>query len=413
MAPRMNFNKVRNLVLSILVISFSFAGGYYFGVQGFRIEVAKSLQVNVNRIAPPNKNVDFSLFWQVWDSLSSKYYDKTKLNANQMVYGAISGMVNSVGDPFTMFLQPNQNKTVNEDLSGSLEGIGAQLGFDKDTRLIVFSPLSGSPAEHAGIKPGDLIAHIKDVKKNVDLDTNGITLSDAVSAIRGTAGTTVSLTIVRTGSDKPLTFDIVRAKIDVPSVELKFVGKDESIAHIKLNSFNADSPEEWNKAVDSVIAKGNAKGIIVDLRNNPGGYLQDSVELASDFLKVGSVVVIEQDGDEKKSDYKTNKAGRLTNLPVVVLINGGSASASEILAGALRDQIKAKLVGQKSFGKGTVQEPIDFGGGAGLHVTIAKWLTPNGTWVHGKGLTPDVIVENPTATEDAQLNAAVKLFNTN
>lgn len=407
----MNFNKVRGFIMVLFVIGFSFIGGYYFGVQGFKAEVTKSLQININRQTPPNKNVNFSLFWQVWDIVSNKYYDKTKLDVSQMVNGAISGMVGSLGDPFTMFLPPSQNKTVNEDLSGSFEGVGIQIGYDPSMRLMVDSPLPGSPAEKAGVKAGDLIAHIKDAKKSIEKDTGGISLTDAVSIIRGPAGTTVTLTLVRKDVDKVIVTDLVRAKLDVPSVTLTFVGSSKNIAEIKLNSFSADSPTEWNKAVDTIVSKNDIKGVIIDLRNNPGGYLQDAVDLASDFLKVGTVVVTEQDGDGTKIDYKTEKAGRLMTIPVVVLINGGSASASEILAGALRDQIKAKLVGEKSFGKGTVQAPIDLPGGAGIHVTVAKWLTPNGTWVHGTGLTPDFIVDElPTASSDAQLQKAVELF---
>lgn len=410
MSFKWSFTKVRGFIVAVFIIAFVFSLGYQVGAQGFRAELVKPLQVKIDRTVPPDKDVDFSLFWQVWDTLDDKYYDKSKLDAKQMVYGAISGMVSAVGDPFTTFLPPAQNKSVNEDLSGSFEGVGIQLGTDSSLRIFVEAPLPESPAERAGVKSGDYITHIKDSKKGVDKDTGGMSINDAVSIIRGPKDTVVTLTLFRKGEDKPIIVDIPRAKLDVPSVVLTFVGPEEDIAQIKLNSFDAESPEEWSKAVDQVLARNNIKGIIVDLRNNPGGYLQDSVDLASDFLKIGSVVVSEDDGNGNKSDYKTTRVGRLTNLPVVVLINGGSASASEILSGALRDHISAKLVGEKSFGKGTVQAPIDYPGGAGLHVTVAKWLTPNGTWVHGTGLTPDIIVEAKEATNDAQLQKAVELF---
>lgn len=405
----MNFRKARIFILILLIIGISFGGGYYFGVQGFRASVTKALRVSVSRQVPPNEKVNFSLFWQVWDTVSSKYYDKTKLDPNQMIYGAISGMVGSLGDPFTTFLPPDQNKMVNEDLSGSFSGVGIQIGFDKTGKLIVEAPLPGSPAEKAGIKAGDFVAHIKDVKKNIDIDTPGISLGDAVADIRGPEGSTITLTLIRDGAT-PFEVVLVRAKIDVPSVSLKFVGEGEKIADLKVNSFDAQTPDEWDKEVDQILAKGGTVGIIVDLRNNPGGYLQDAVDLTSDFVKVGSIVVIEQDGSGRKVNYKTEKTGRLLDLPIVVLINGGSASASEIMTGALQDLTGAKTVGTKSFGKGTVQEPIDMAGGAGLHVTIAKWLTPNGTWVNGTGITPDVTLDNPTATEDAQLNKAIQIF---
>lgn len=410
MSFRVNFKKARGLILTLLVIGASFSGGYYFGVQGYKANINNALKLSFNRQMPLDEKVDFSLFWQVWDTLSLKYYDKSKLDPNEMVYGAISGMVGSLGDPFTMFLPPSQNKLVNDDLSGSFSGVGIQIGFDTAGKLIVQAPLPGSPAESAGVKAGDFIAHIKDIKKNVDIDTPGITLSDAVTNIRGPEGTTVTLTLVRVGTASPIITDLVRAKLNIPSVALSFVGTNEKIANIKVNSFDAKTPEEWTKEVDKILSQGGVDGVIVDLRNNPGGYLQDAVELTGEFVKAGSVVVIEQDGDGKKIEFKTEKSGRFIGMPVVILINGGSASASEIMAGALQDLANAKTVGTKSFGKGTVQEPIDITGGVGLHVTIAKWLTPNGSWVHGKGITPDFIVENPTATEDAQLKKAINLL---
>jgi carboxyl-terminal processing protease len=410
MSFRINFKKARVFILILLVIGFSFSGGYYLGVQGFRANITRALEVSISRQVPPGKNIDFSLFWQVWDTLSSKYYDKTMLDPNKMVYGAISGMVSSLGDPYTMFLPPDQNKKINEDLSGSFSGVGIQLGLDKAGQLIVEAPLPSSPAEKAGVKAGDFIAHIKDIKKNIDIDTPGITTTNAVTYIRGPVGTTVTLTLVREGEDAPLKVDLVRAKLDVPSVSLTFEGDNKQIANIKVNSFNAQTPTEWNKKVDEILLQKEIKGIIVDLRNNPGGYLQDSVDLTSDFVKIGSTVVISADANGGKINYKTKKTGRLLNLPVVVLVNGGSASASEIMAGALKDLINAKTIGTKSFGKGTIQEPIDITDGAGIHITVAKWLTPNGTWVHGTGITPDIVIDNVVATEDAQLKAAIELF---
>lgn len=410
MSFKVNFNKTRNSILIFLVVVLAFVGGYHLGVQGYKATINKSLTVTISRQAPPNENVDFSLFWQVWDLLSSKYYDKSKLVPTQMVYGAISGMVNSLGDPFTMFLPPTQNSTVNEDLNGSFSGVGIQIGFDKTGVLMVQAPLPGSPAERAGVKAGDHIVHIKDAGRNIDIDTNGIALGDAVNDIRGPVGTTVTLTLVRIGATTPITVNLVRATLNVPSVTLTFVGMGGKIADLKVNSFDAQTPTEWNKAVAQIISKGRINGVIVDLRNNPGGYLQDAVDLSSEFLKMGSVVVIEQDGTGNKINYDAKNTGKLVGLPVVILINGGSASASEIMTGALQDDIGAKTVGTKSFGKGTVQEPIDLVGGAGIHITVAKWLTPNGTWVHGKGITPDYVVDNQTATEDAQLNKAIGLF---
>lgn len=410
MAVRVNFKKARVFILSALVVVASFVGGYYLGIEGYKANINRALTVSFSRQVPSDINVNMDVFWTVWKVLSDKYYDKSKLDPNKMIYGAVGGMVNSLGDPFTMFLPPDQNKTINEDLSGSFSGVGIQIGFDKNGTLMVQSPLPGSPAEKAGVKAGDFIAHIKDVGRNIDKDTNGINLGDAVSAIRGPVNSTVTLTLVRPGTQAPIKVGLVRAKIDVPSVVLTYVGEGSKIADLKVNSFDAQTPDEWNKEVDQVLAKGSVTGIIVDLRNNPGGYLQDAVDLSGEFLKAGTTVVIEQDGNGKQIPYPSTKTGRFLGLPVVVLINGGSASASEIMTGALQDQVKAKTVGTKSFGKGTVQEPLDINGGGGLHVTVAKWLTPNGTWVHGTGITPDFVVENQTATVDAQLNKAIELF---
>ncbi len=412
MLVKLNFYKVRKFLSITFLAILIFGGGYFLGINGFRANITKALQVNITRTVPPDKNIDFSLFWQVWDTLTSKYYDKSKLIPSQLVYGAIQGMVAAVGDPYTMYLPPNQNKIVNDNLSGSFEGIGAVLGF-KGSRLVVISPLTGSPAETAGLKPGDFIIHISDTKKGLEADTDGLGIDQAVTDIKGPAGTKVSLTIVRGTESKSTVVEITRAKIDVPSVILSWVGPNSDIADVKISEFGAETKNEWDKMVNQILQKQETKGIIIDLRNNPGGYLQAAVDIASDFVNSGTTVVIQQDGKGIKNEMKSQILPRLSRYKLVILINGGSASASEILAGALRDDRGIKLVGDKSFGKGTIQEPIDVNGGSGLHVTTAKWLTPNGTWVHGTGLTPDVSVANPdgvTATDDAQLKAAIKLF---
>lgn len=409
MTAKLNFFKVRNFILISLLLLGTFSGGYSLGVRGYKAQVSDAYKVVITREIPPSKNVDFSLFWQVWDTLSSKYYDKSKLIPSEMVYGAIAGMVDSLGDPYTMFLPPKENKVVDEDLSGSIEGVGIQLGYKK-THLAVISPLPASPAEKAGVKPGDYIVHITDIKRNIDI-AGEINLAEAVQAIRGPAGTKVTLTIARESEKDPIVFELTREKINVPSITLDFVGADSGIAKIKVNKFGAETVTEWDKAVSEILTKKGINKIIIDLRNNPGGYLQAAVDLASDFVPTNTVVVIEENGTGVRKEYKSVKFGRLQKYSVVVLINGGSASASEILAGALHDQRGFKLVGEKSFGKGTVQEPIEINGGSGLHVTTAKWLTPNGTWVHEKGIEPDIkLVDDEKTIEDEQLDAAIKQF---
>lgn len=411
MSLKVNFLKARKIIISAILIIGVFVGGYYLGVEGYRAQITKTLTLTVSRKTPADKSVDMSLFWQVWDLMAEKYYDKSKLDPNQMIYGAIQGMVASTGDPYTTFLPPTQNKIVNDNLSGSFSGVGIEIGYKKG-QLAVMAPLSGSPAEKAGVKAGDYIIKITDKAKNVDIDSTGMTTSEAVTYIRGTEGTKVTLTLLREGVTSPVIVELTRAKINVPSVILSWVGEGSNIADIKVSEFGAETKNEWNKAVSEILTKGGTKGVIIDLRNNPGGYMQAAVDLASDFVPANTVVVIQQNGDGSKIEYKSNALPRLENYKVVVLINGGSASASEILSGALRDDKGIKLVGDKSFGKGTIQEPIDITGGSGIHITTAKWLTPKGTWVHGVGLTPDVSIANPdNASEDAQLNAAVKLFN--
>jgi carboxyl-terminal processing protease len=410
--PKMSFSSLRGILFGLIFTSIVFSSGYYFGTKGLKVSIKNnSPQITVDRTQPEvNQNVDFALFWKVWDTLQGKYFDKSKLVQSKMVYGAIGGMVSALGDPYTVFLAPSENKVVEEDLKGNFEGVGIQIGF-KGTQLVVIAPLPKSPGEKAGILPGDYILEIKDAKKNLDITTNGISVSEAVEAIRGESGTTVTLTLLREGSDKPFTVDVNREKIDVPSVIINFVGEKKNIAHIQVVKFADETLTEWNDAVAEVLKNPEVMGIIVDVRNNPGGYLQRAVDLSGDFLDNGSVVVREENGDGSKEEYTTKGLPRLKNYKMLVLMNGGSASASEIFAGAMRDQRKAQLVGTKSFGKGTIQEPEQLTNGAGLHITIAKWLTPNGTWVHEKGLEPDVKVENePNSADDKQLQQAIQVI---
>jgi len=399
---------LRKLVLRVLAISLIFSLGYVLGTRGYKVSQPSFLEFKVDRSVPENKNVDFSLFWKVWDTLGASYYDKSKLNPSKMVEGAISGMVAAIGDPYTVYLPPEENKVVEEDLQGSFGGVGIQIGF-KGKQLAVIAPLPDTPAEKAGVKAGDFILAIKDEKKKIDKTTGGMSLPEAVQIIRGPAGSEVTLTLLRDGQNEPIEVKLVRADIKVPSVILTFEGKNKDIAYLKLLKFGGETENEWNNAVSKIISN-NTKGIILDLRNNPGGYLQGAVDIASDFLKLGTVVV-SQEVNGKKDDFKTSRLPRLPKYPLVILVNEGSASASEILAGALRDQAEVKLVGKTTFGKGTIQEPKTINGGAGLHITIARWLTPKGEWVNEKGLKPDIEVDDkPDTTEDEQFNKALEVL---
>ncbi|MBI4029382.1 MAG: S41 family peptidase [Candidatus Blackburnbacteria bacterium] len=392
--------QIRRFAFFVSVLILTFAGGWYAHDQFLRsgrIQFS-STDIKIDRI-------DFSLFWQVWDKLEADYYDKSKLNQKEMMLGAIKGMVAAVGDPYTVFLPPSEQKRTQEDLDGHFEGVGIEIGY-KGTQLAVIAPLEGSPAEKAGVQSGDYIVGIKD-DKGKTTSTYGMSIIDAVNSIRGPSGSKVTLLLTRAGVDKAIEADITRAKIDVPSVVLKFVGDNKDIADLQLKRFGGNTSSQWHKAISQIVAK-SPKGIILDLRNNPGGYLTEAVSVLSDFVSSG-VAVIQQDGTGVKKESVVTGRARLPNTPVVVLINGGSASASEIVAGALKDHNRAKLVGEKSFGKGTIQEARPVAGSAGLHITIAKWLTPNGTWIHEKGIDPDIEIKFE-ADKDVQLEKALELL---
>ena len=379
------------------------------GMIGFRLGQKEVVTKPFNQI---NKSsVDLSLFWQVWDKLGESYLIKDKLKPQEMIWGAIQGMTASLGDPYTVFLPPEENKSSKEELDGAFEGVGIELGF-KDNFLAVVAPLAGMPAEAAGIKAGDYILHIKDELVGTDIDTNDMSLPEAVKLIRGKRGTEVILTILHQDGKESVLIAIKRDTIVIKSVDLKWVGEAKNIADLKLSRFGGRTEAEWNEAVDEILKQPNLKGIILDLRNNPGGYLQGAVTFAGEFLKSGTLVVKQEESSGKFETYSVDKSGKLLTQPLVVLINQGSASSSEILSGALRDQGRAKLIGVKSFGKGTVQEALDLGAGAGLHVTTSKWLLPSGQWVNeSKGITPEIEIEDDQTTEtDEVIQKAIEVL---
>ncbi len=392
----MRLKNIRNLFLGLAVLAVVSLVSYKVG-QG-------------NKIIPSTLGqFDLSLMWKVKEKLSTDFLEKDNIDNEKMKYGAIQGMVAALDDPYTVFLPPEENKSANEDLAGEFGGVGISLGYSKDGVLSVMSPLSETPADKAGIKAGDLILKIVDTKNNVDRDTNGISLTEAVNLIRGDIGTEVTLTMYRESNQKRFEVVLKRDNIEVPGVELKWLEiKDKKIAWIKMSKFSEDLFTKWN---DIVVKINNEKktlgnsygGIILDLRNNPGGYLQASVVVASDFIKEG-VIVKQQSTKGITEVYNVEKnRGNLLDDKLVVLVNGGSASASEILAGALHDYNRAKLVGVKTFGKGTVQQPEDFSDGSGLHLTIAKWLLPNGKNIHKEGIVPDVEIKEATDSGDIDL----------
>lgn len=415
---------VRKWLLTFIVIALSAYAGFLFGERRLQLSFKNWRQpVTFNRSAvldqAKERQGDFSQFWEVWDRLNAQYVDKTLLDSDKMIQGAISGMVSALGDPYTVYLPPQQNKTSKEELGGEFSGVGLQLGF-KDKQLAVVAPLDGTPGFKAGIKSGDLIVRITDTAKKVDRTTQGMSLPEAVDLIRGDKGTRVKLTLVREGTAQPFDVDLTRDTIVVKSVALDFKTKNNKpVAVIKLSQFGDRTQDEWNSAVSQIVDKCGTKGekcegMVLDLRNNPGGYLESAVYVAGEFLTPGKIVVTQQYGDGSRTDHKVDRNGRLLTIPMVVMVNGGSASAAEILSGSLQDHRRAKIIGEQSFGKGSVQQPEDFPDGAGVHITIAKWLLPSGNWVDKQGITPDVKIEsvvNPAdETLDVQLNKAIEVL---
>jgi carboxyl-terminal processing protease len=355
-----------------------------------------------------DRKVDLSLMFSVWDILEERYLFSEGIEADKMVSGAIKGMTASLDDPYTSFLPPTDNKRSKEDLSGEFNGVGIQLGYIEKT-LAVMAPLPNNPAIGKGIKAGDLILHIKDENTGVDKDTMGISLTEAVNSIRGEKGTPVILTILHEGAGATEEIEIIRDTVVVASVELEWVGDKQDVALIRLMKFGERTLPEWNRAVSEIVTASKTKGVIVDFRNNPGGYLQRAIDLVSEFIPEG--VVVQQRGKDRTETFSVNKKGRLIGVPVVALVNRGSASASEIMAGAMRDRLGTKLVGERTFGKGTVQEAQDLQGGGGLHVTIAEWLLPSGDNIHGDGLEVDVEIKDDLETEeDEQVLKALEVL---
>lgn len=420
------FSTIRKYV--ILAALFILAGGigYNLGERKTNLSVSADKRIIINQEAPKEAAIDFSLFWDVWSRMLRYYIDAASLDTQKMVWGAISGMVASAGDPYTVFLPPKENKEFKEDLGGEFEGIGAQLGM-RDNRIIVIAPLKGTPAERAGVKPGDYILKVNNE------ETVGWTVPQAVTKIRGPRGTTVNLNILHENSQKPIDLAIVRDTIMVPSVEtwvkkvseieeiggvadIQKIDPTKKVAYLRLNRFGDHTNQDWEKAVAEILSmqksNGVLAGLVFDLRNNPGGYLDGSVFIASEFVEKG-VIVSQVNSDGTKQDYPVDRKGRLLDIPLVVLVNKGSASAAEIVAGALRDHKRAQLVGETTFGKGSVQTPQELKGGAGLHVTTGKWLLPKGDSISKVGVKPDIEVKLDDAMEasgDAQLAKAVELL---
>ena len=401
-------NKYKIVIVFVIFIATAFYAGLVSGQKHVGVWDENLNIINNNQASTTGSTIDMAPFWATWKLLDEKYVPTgkaTTTTAQDRVWGSVQGMTASLGDPYTIFMPPTDAKDFQTNISGNFEGVGMEIGV-KNGVLSVVSPLKGSPAEKAGIKAGDNIITI-DGKPATDLSAD-----KAVSLIRGAKGTTVKITILREGVTKPLSFEIVRDVINIPTVDTKMVG---DVFVISLYNFYAEAVPDFNKALQGFVDSKKTK-LVLDLRGNPGGYLDAAVDMGSWFLPSGKVIVREDAGDGQGETVYRSKGYNIfnNNLKMVILIDGGSASASEILAGALQEQGIAKLVGTKSYGKGSVQELLPVTASTSLKVTVAKWLTPNGKSISLNGLTPDVEVKisdaDVKAKKDSQLDKAVEIL---
>lgn len=389
--------------LSVILVVVAFGGGLLLGQFFlFKKDVtnAQALTVILGKDNTAT-TIDFDQFWTVWSMIKSRYVKKDTVEDKNLYYGAMQGVVGSLGDPYSMFMPPKDTEQFTKDLSGELEGIGAEIAV-RSNQLIVVSPLPDTPASKAGLLPGDKIYFIDKTS------TVGMDVSEAVSKIRGPAKTIVVLTVSHNGSVKDI--PIVRAKINVPSVT--YTLKPNNIAYLRVAQFNDATMPELSKAIEK-LKQQKVKGLIVDLRNNPGGYLETAVDMASLWVDFG-MIVSEKNSDGMTNIHSTRGSHDLLGYKTLILVNKGSASASEIVAGALQDHGRATLMGETTFGKGSVQDLQSFADGSSLKLTIAEWFTPNGKNINEAGITPDIIFkqdyEKEKPGQDTMLQKALTWF---
>ncbi|MDD3679089.1 MAG: S41 family peptidase [Patescibacteria group bacterium] len=395
--------KNKKIKIGIILISV-FILGWFFGSQDAKISRVGFTPKLIERDSSES-SADFSVFWRAWDLIVEKY--DGEVDFKKMIYGAIKGMSEALGDPYTVFMTPEESQALENELSGVIYGIGAEIGIKND-KLTVISPLSGSPAEEAGLMPGDIIIKIDDE------ETTKMSVDEAVSKIRGKEGTNVVLTIARGKTEK--TYKIKRSKITIKSVNHEII--EENIGYIEITRFDEKTTTNLRKALDEFASK-NIEKIILDLRGNPGGYLDQSISVSSEFLEKGVIVTEKKDVDTngKRYEYKASGRGKMTDkkYKIVVLVNEGSASAAEIVAGALKDHKRATIVGETTFGKGSVQEIENLSGGAKMRITVAHWYTPNGQNIAKSGIKPDIEAklteEDYDKGRDPQLKRAISILN--
>jgi carboxyl-terminal processing protease len=398
-------------IVKIFLLSLVLYFSYQIGVDQGRNELSASpddrsfspTEAMFSNTDSKDANIDFSLFWKVWDILKDKYVDRSNLDAKELFYGAIDGMLAATGDPYTTFFDPKEQKEFTEDISGKFEGIGAEMGL-RDEILMIIAPLDGTPAERAGLRPNDKVLKIDGEP------STGYTLEEAVSKIRGPKGTEVKLTIYRSGEEESREIFVFRDVINVKSVKLTL--RDDGIAILRVSRFGDDTEREFRDAVSEIVRVGS-KGLVLDLRSNPGGLLDAAVDMASAMLPFGKVVVIEENGKGERREEKARGGDRLSGVSTVILIDEGSASASEILAGALREnRDNVTLIGKKSYGKGSVQELISVGKTMAVKITVARWLTPQGHQINEQGISPDeevgITIDDITNDRDPQMDKAIE-----
>ncbi len=395
----------------VILLAIGFVGGYYIGQHGAQHTISNLPVLGDNLNATPDPNADMTDFWKVWNELDAQYVvthaSSTLPTEQEKMWGAIQGLTSSYGDPYTVFFPPAQAKAFQDDISGSFGGVGMEIGVNNDGVLTVIAPLKGTPAEKAGIQAGDLIAEIS------GQSTQGMSPDAATALIRGPKGSTVTFVLVR--NKKEVDVSVVRDIIQVPEI-LYGLNKTTGVYSIALYEFTQNSADLFQQGFTAFKASG-AKDLVIDLRGNPGGYLDAAVTIASHFLPKGAVIVTEDYKGKQPNDVLTSTG--TDDVPpgtkIVVLIDSGSASASEILSGALKDHGVATLIGTQSFGKGSVQQLVNIDGGA-LKITIARWLTPNGLSIMGNGITPDIKItrsaSDVAAGKDPQLDRAVQFFAT-
>ena len=400
-----NFRIASYVLVLILAVTAIFSGGVYVGY--YKAPAIQKVLSVTDKESTVKTTVDFNTFWKAWTILSEKSIYASKISDQDRVWGAIKGLASSMGDQYTVFFPPEENKLFSDEIQGSFGGIGAEVD-KKDDIITVVAPLKGTPAWNAGIKTGDKILKIDTTS------TSDMSIDKAIGLIRGTKGTTVTLVVIRPGENKTREFKIVRDTINIPTIDTEL--RKDNIFVIKLYSFSADSSNLFKAALQKFIDSGSHK-LIIDLRGNPGGYLDSAVDIGSLFVDEGKVIVSEDFGNKQKPIYYRSHGPKIFKdnaLDLIVLVDGGSASASEILSGALQQNHVATLVGERTFGKGSVQELVNVTDNTSLKVTVAHWLTPNGTSISLKGLDPDVVVpytlKDVALKIDPQMNKAVSLL---